>query len=101
MQRNLNHLNRRIVPRLDGKVCRQRQVRQTESSWVRIPARADNLEDGCDGEGEVLRVVAQVHVDVEEGRWVAGVPAGDDAEGAAANGPFGAVLADGETSTWD
>lgn len=101
MQRHLDHLNRRIIPRLDGEIRRERDLGETEGAREGIARGTRDLEDGEHLVREVARVVAEVHVEVEEGGGVAAVPARHDFDGSAGDGPECAVLGYGHAAAYE
>lgn len=58
------------------------------------------MEHGQHGVAVVKGLVAETHVDVEEGEGVAGEPARLDGDGAAFEGPFCAVGGCGHAAAW-
>lgn len=96
MHSKLNNLNGSIITRLNGRVGRERDLRQADGSRVGVLAGPQDLEGRNHGEahvpGPVVGAVgAEAHVDVEEGRGVALEPARLEGEGAARRGPVCAV----------
>jgi hypothetical protein len=92
MLRRFDNLNRCIIAHLGRIILRQRHLRQTEASIILHIRWASDLENGQHGVRVVERFVTVTHVYVEEGERVAREPAGLETDGAAADGPFGAVL---------
>ena len=92
MLRQLNNLNGRILPDDSRIIDRQGHVRETHTARVDGVLRARDLEHGLHDHREVLRQAAVPEVDVHEGRCVAAEPAWLEADGAAADGPEGAVF---------
>lgn len=75
---SFNDLYGRIVADLDARVGRvggQRDMRETDRAGVLDLCRTDDLEYRNHGVRHVGRDGAEAHVDVEEGRRVADVPA--------------------------
>lgn len=105
MHRHFDNLDRRQISRLDRRVRRQRNLRETERAGIRTLGWAGDLEDGDHREGEVLwsrvgSVGPEAHVDVEEGRGVPLEPAGLDGDGAAVDGPGCAVAGGAHAAAW-
>ena len=100
MLRQLNHLNGRILPDDSGVIDRQGDVRETHTARVDGVLRARDLEHGLHDHREVLRQAAVAEVDVYEGRCVAAEPAWLEADGAAADGPEGAVSRGLHAAAW-
>lgn len=73
---------------------------QAECARVWVLCGPCDLEGGHHVEGHVERHLAEAHIDVEEGGGVTLEPAGLDGEGAASDGPFGAVVGHGHTAAW-
>ena len=105
MYRRLDHLNGSVIAHVDSLVGGEGNLRETEGAGVRVFGGADDLEDGHHGEGHVWRTVvgaagAEAHVHVEEGGGMALEPAGLEGDGAAADGPEGAVCCCGHSAAW-
>ena len=103
MHRNLHNLNCRQITRLNRMIRRQRDLGQANRAWVRSLTRPCDLENGDEGEGEVVWTVvgtvdAEAHVDVHEGCGVPLEPAGLQGDGATADGPGCAVAGGGHTA---
>jgi len=95
-----NNLDCRIVANLGGVVCGQRYLGQAELAAVLLVRRADNLENGQHGVRVVQGLVAVAHVDVEQGKCMAGEPSGLDGDCATPNGPLCTVARHGHTAAW-
>lgn len=105
MNRNLDNLDRRIVPHIHRRIRWQRHLWQTECPWVRILRWANDLEYGDHGEGHVGwslvgSVGAESEVDVEERCGMALEPSGLDGDGSAGGGPHCAVGGCAHASAW-
>lgn len=118
--RRLHNLNRSIIPHIHRRISRQRHLRQTKGTRVRILRWTNDLEDGKHGEGHVWGLAdgrfgehgrftcggvvcafgAETHVYVEEGRGVALEPARLECYGSAVYGPFCAVVGGGHAAAW-
>lgn len=98
MNSRLDDLDRCLVARLDRRICRQGHLWQTECARVRVPAGTQHLESRQHVEGHVKGLLAEAHVDVEEGGGVPVEPAGLNGDGAASDWPFGAVLGGGHAA---
>jgi hypothetical protein len=88
MQRQLHNLDRRIVARLDGRVGRQRHLRQTHRTRIGVLAGADDLEGRHHriahvGRTTVWSVGAEAQVDIQERSRVALEPSRLEGDGAA------------------
>lgn len=100
MLRRLDDLDGGVVPNVGREIGRQRHLRKAPAALVLLIAGTRDLEDWQHGEGVVEWDGACAEVDVEEGGRVAGKPAGLDADGAAGDGPEGAVRGDGHAAAW-
>lgn len=91
MLRRQNHLNRRIITHIHRMPRRQRHLRETDCPRIRQvtgPLEGKRLDHGV---AHVGRDGAEAHVHVDEAGGVAWEPAGLEGDGAAADGPVGAV----------
>lgn len=84
-----------VVANDGGVIHREWDLRQAETAVVLRVGGARDFEHGYHGHGVVSRHVAVPQIDVEEGSQVTGEPARLNADGAAGDGPFGAVLRNG------
>lgn len=100
MLRRLHHLDSRLVANFHTNIRRQRDLRQTEGAGVRVVGRAGDLEGRDDGVAHVLGGLAEAKVDIDQGSLVAREPSGLDCDGAAQDGPFGAVLGCWHAAAW-
>ena len=98
MLRRLNNLNRRILPHNRRIINRQRYLRDADTAIIRYVVGPHDAKDGLHGQGVVVGHGADAEVDVEEGVGVALEPARLEADGAAADGPFGAVGGHGHSA---
>jgi hypothetical protein len=92
----LYHLDGSLISGLDGRVGRERDLREADGARVRVLAGPQDLEGRNHGKTHVPRpavgpVGAEAHVDVKEGRGVALEPARLEGDGAACCGPVCAV----------
>jgi hypothetical protein len=107
MNSRLHHLDRRIVPNVRrGYSAREGYLREAEGARVGILRGADDLEDGHEGEGHVWWAVvgaagAEAHVHVEEGCCMSLEPARLEGDGAALDGPGGAVCGCAHAAAWE
>jgi hypothetical protein len=106
MKRRLHDLNRRIIPDIDRRVRREGHLWEAESARVRVLVGPDDLEYAGHGEGHVGgtaagTVGAEAEIDVEEGGGMALEPAGLYGDGAAFEGPQGAVGGCGHAAAWE
>lgn len=93
MARRLNKLHARPITALDS--CRPHrprnvQLRDADRARVGVVRRAVDVKLG-QGEGVILRLLSNAQVDVDEGCLVALEPPGLEGDGAARDGPVGAV----------
>ena len=91
MLRCLHDLNRRKIANLVSNLRRQRDLGHAEGAGVGVVGRAGDLEGRDDRVAHVLGDLAETHVDVDQSRQMAWEPAGLDGNGAAGDGPLGAV----------
>lgn len=98
MFRRFHDLNGRHVTGLDTDIGRQRHLRQTDSSRVGVVRGTGDLEGGNDRVAHVLGDLAEANVDIEQGRRVAWEPARLESDGAATDGPVGAILRSGHAT---
>ena len=96
----LNDLDRRMITHLDTRVGWEGHLWEAPSARVGFVGGADELDAVHHDIRHVGRDGAEAHVDVDEGRGVAGEPAGLEGEGAAGYGPFGAVGRGGHATAW-
>ncbi len=98
MFRRFYDLNGRHITGLDTDIGRQRHLGQTDSSWVRVVRGTGDLEGRNDGVAHVFGDLAEANVDIDQGRRVAWEPARLESDGAATDGPVGAILRSGHAT---
>ena len=100
MLRGLNNLNRRILADDGGIVRGQRYLRYADAARVFGVVGPDDAEDRLHDEGVVFRHGAVAEVDIHQGLTVSTEPARLQADGAASDGPFGAIGGHGHAAAW-
>lgn len=104
----LDNLDGGLVAGLDVCADGQRNLSETDGAGVGIVGRAEDLEGMDHGVAHVGRAAvnvgagigAKAKIDLKERGEVAAEPAGLEGDGAAANGPVGAVLGDSRAAAW-
>jgi hypothetical protein len=78
MKRDLDDLDSRVLPDLDGRILRQRHVREAHVSLKRILRWPGNLEHRQHDIRHVRWRCTEAHVHVEERGRMTGVPTRDN-----------------------
>ena len=100
MKSRLNNLNRSFVASFDGDVDRDRYLRQTHASWIRVAGRTDELEWRNHGKGHIGRNFSKAKIDVDESSCVTLKPAWLEGYSASFDGPFCSVGGCRHATTW-
>lgn len=99
MLRRQHHLDRRIITRAHTHIGRQRHLRHTDGTRVRVVGGTFDFKDREHGVTHVGRDGTPADVDVDEGRLMAAEPAWLHGDSTTGDGPFGAVAGGGHTTT--